>query len=209
MPSIKNHFWYTAKLRWDGQRLGRCANKKQKGDETIEEVWKPVEGYEGRYEISDHGRLKSFAQDRQQGKIKIGNINHKGYLAALLYDGKGKKNWHLIHRLVAAAFLPNPDNLPQVNHKDEVKTNNCVGNLEWCDNEYNTHYGTKIERATESNKCCPTTSKPVYSVDENGLVETYDSIGEAERQTGCSHSNIVRALKGRRNHCGNKQWFYC
>ena len=175
---------------------------------NLEEAWKPVEGYEGRYEVSNFGRVRSFAQDSRGGKIKAGHPTHKGYRHILLYDGRGGKRWYPIHRLVAAAFLPNPGNLPQVNHKDEVKTNNRVDNLEWYTNDYNMNYGTRNERAGKANECCEATSRKVYSVDENGQVDYYDSIGEAERQTGCSHSNIVRTLKGRTNHCGNRQWFY-
>lgn len=173
-----------------------------------EEEWRQVDGYNGRYEISSYGRLKSYAQDRSNGKIKDGNLDKKGYLSVLLYDGNGNSKWRKMHRLVAETFIPNPDNLEQVNHKDEDKTNNSVSNLEWCTNDYNMHYGTAIERKVEALKCCPSTSKKVYSVDEFGNVEHYDSIGEAERMTGNSHCNIVRALKGRRPNCGGKQWFY-
>ena len=131
----------------------------------MEEIWKEVEGYNGRYEISNLGRVRSYAQDRKSGKIKTGNQTAKGYRSILLYDGKGNSKWFPVHRLVAAAFLDNPDNLPQVNHKDENKLNNCSENLEWCTNEYNVRYGTRNERVAESNRCCPTTSRKVYSVD--------------------------------------------
>ena len=175
----------------------------------MEEIWKPIEGYEGRYEVSNLGRVKSFAQDRINGKIKVGNKDYKGYLNLLLYDGNGNKKWHRVHRLVASAFIENPNNYPQVNHKDEIKTNNRVDNLEWCTNEYNANYGTKHERTALANRCCKTTSKKVCSIDETGHREYYDSIGEAERQTGLYHGNIVRALKNRRPRCGNRTWVYC
>lgn len=174
----------------------------------MNEIWKPIEGYDGRYEVSNLGRVKSYAQDSINGKIKTGNPTHKGYRSFVLYDGDGNKDTVPVHRLVASAFIPNPDDLPQVNHKDENKANNCVDNLEWCDNDYNTHYGTKIERARQSNMCCPTTSLPVCSRNPDGTITCYNSIGEAERQTGNSHCNIVRALKGRRKSCGGKEWFY-
>ena len=175
----------------------------------MEEVWKEICGYNGRYEISSIGRIKSFAQDRCNGKIKTGNLTKKGYLSVLLYDGYGGSKWFPIHRLVANAFIENPLNLPQVNHKDENKTNNRVDNLEWCTNEYNINYGTRSARAAEHNRCCATTSRKVYSVAEDGTIEFYESIGDAERKTGYSHSNIVRTLRGRTSRCGNREWFYC
>ena len=157
------------------------------------EIWKQVKGYNGRYKISTDGRVKSFAQDKENGRIKNGYLNHDGYRIILLYDGNGGKKWHFVHRLVAQAFIPNPDNLPQVNHMDEDKENNRVENLEWCDNDYNIHYGTRNERVAISNYCCETTSKKVCSVDvKTGQIEYFNSIGEAERKTGNSHCQSVK-----------------
>ena len=103
------------------------------------EIWKPVVGYDGSYEISSYGRIRSvdrvvFQQGRNhiyRGRIMATFINNSGYESIRLSKGN-KKKWMLIHRIVAEAFLPNPDNLPYVNHKDETKTNNSVDNLEWC-----------------------------------------------------------------------------
>ena len=109
----------------------------------MQEIWKTIEECED-YQISNMGRIKSFKNDKVNGKIMKPYKTTNGYLQIdLSLDGRKRKNrLHLaIHRLVAKAFIPNPDNLPQVNHKDEDKTNNCVTNLEWCTNEYNSNYG--------------------------------------------------------------------
>lgn len=174
----------------------------------MQEIWKTIADSNGRYEVSNLGRVKSYMQDKVNGKIVGGHLNFKGYPTAMIICADGKRRLRPIHRLVAIAFIPNPDNLPQVNHKDEVKTNNRVDNLEWCTNEYNARYGTHFERAALANRNCRTTSVGVFSVDSDGNFVFYDSIGDAERKTGLPHSNIVRALKGRRPRCGGRCWFY-
>ena len=178
----------------------------------MKEVWKDIPNYEGLYQVSNLGRVKSFRQStnhRYESEYILKPIHaNNGYCQVTLYDNTIRHKF-LIHRLVAEAFIPNPENLPQVNHKDENPYNNAASNLEWCTNDYNSHYGTRIQRCREANMCCETTSLPIYSIDQNGKKEIYESIGEAERMTGCSHSNIVRTLKGRSNHCGGRKWFYC
>ena len=110
------------------------------------EEWRDIKGYEGLYQISNKGNIKSLNYKRTgKEKIREGTIDNTGYkIISLCKNGKVKK--YLIHRLVAEAFLPNPDNLPQVNHKDENKLNNNVENLEWCTQEYNCNYGTRNEK---------------------------------------------------------------
>ena len=115
-----------------------------------EEIWRPVVGYEGLYEVSSLGRVRSLDKYDSinrfcEGRILKLSSDRLGYLRAQLYSNSKRKSF-LVHRLVAQAFIPNPDNLPQVNHIDENPSNDNVENLEWCDGKYNVNYGTRIDR---------------------------------------------------------------
>lgn len=117
----------------------------------MDEIWKDISGYEGLYQVSNLGNIKSFNYGGH-GKIKLLKLeNFKGYKRVVL-SKNGKTKRYFVHRLVAMTFIPNPDDLPIVNHKDENKTNNNVNNLEWCTHEYNVNYGTRNERTSESHK---------------------------------------------------------
>lgn len=120
------------------------------------ELWKDVDGYEGEYRVSTLGRVYSYDRLSRQnhfikGKYITPNKLRTGYLMVRLYGKRGFKTITL-HRLVAQTFIPNPDNLPEVNHKDENKANNCVDNLEWCTSKYNKHYGTCTQRRSNALK---------------------------------------------------------
>ena len=171
------------------------------------EVWKPVVGYEGRDEVSNFGRVKSKERFRRANcgtfrrideRIMKQCLDRDGYLSINLYNDCERKH-ALVHRLVAEAFIPNPNNLPQVNHKDERKTNNCIDNLEFCDAEYNTNYGKRNKKAGES------LGKPVLCVELN---ITYQSAREAMRQTGIGCSKIGECCKGKRKTTGGYHWNY-
>ena len=109
----------------------------------------------------------------------------------------------MVHRLVALAFLPNPDNLPQVNHKDENKTNNMVGNLEWCSKSYNINYGTRNERTAKANW------KSIKQFTKDGFfLKEYPSMKEASRQTGFYKSAISSCCKGKRKSAYGYIWRY-
>lgn len=103
----------------------------------MKEVWKDIEGYEGLYQISNLGRVKRVAT----GKVLKGGKDKDGYLMVKLYKNNIRSN-KKIHRLVAEAFIPNPENKPQVNHADENKTNNSLDNLEWMTAKENINHGT-------------------------------------------------------------------
>lgn len=166
------------------------------------EYWKPVVGYEGHYQVSNFGRVKSIKFGK--GRILKPTTNLYGYLfVKLCKDGKVKP--FTVHRLVAEAFLPNPDNLPQVNHKDENKQNNIVSNLEWCSAQYNNTYDTRIERVAEkttNGKC----SKPVlqYTLEGN-FIKEWKSVAEC-RRNGFRHVDDV--CRGERKSCGGYIWKY-
>lgn len=177
----------------------------------LNEIWKDIEGYEGLYQISNYGRLRSFVDNYGHKRITIRKFQKttKGYLQTRIYkDGKAKTV--RVHRLVAEAFIPNPNNLPQVNHKDEDKTNNFIwvnpdgsvdlekSNLEWCDNSYNQLYGTMPERKRIINTNHPSKSAPVkqYTLDGQFVAE-YPSQSEAARQTGICQASIYNNCSGK------------
>lgn len=121
------------------------------------EIWKDIKGYEGYYQISSFGRVRGLDRYVKQGdrtimlksKILKPRYDSGKYLRVILTKNAIAKGFS-IHRLVAQHFIPNPDNLPEVNHKDEKKENNNVDNLEWCTSKYNTNYGTRTERASKT-----------------------------------------------------------
>lgn len=121
------------------------------------EIWQPVKGYEN-YEISNLGRVKSlkYGRDRIMKPMKDGG----GYLQVGLYKD-GKRKILSVHRLVATAFIPNPLELPEINHRNEDKTNNCVSNIEWCSAKYNSNYGSRNKRSAAARINHPDRSKAV------------------------------------------------
>ena len=117
------------------------------------QIWKDIPRYEGKYQVSNTGKVRSLNYKRT-GKTKIlkPHTNRDGYKTVNLLKPGEKYKPYYVHRLVAQAFIPNPNNWPQVNHIDEDKANNVVWNLEWCTQQYNMNYGTRNERAREALK---------------------------------------------------------
>ena len=135
------------------------------------EEWRDIEGYEGLYSISNFGRVKSlnYYNTGKEKLLKQGKTGRDKDYYSVALSKNGKLKSYLVHRLVAITFIPNPDNLPQVNHKDEDKSNNCVENLEWCDNNYNSNYGTRNEKVAKSK------SHKTYQYKEDELVAVWDN----------------------------------
>lgn len=175
------------------------------------EAWKPVQMYDGLYEVSSRGLVRSLPRQRRwrrgvevkeriiPGRVLKEMKDKKGYLCVTLYDGQGRRKTMKVHRIVAEAFIPNPSGLPQINHRDEDKTNNHVSNLEWCDCYYNMHYGTRIQK----------TSKVVAQFKRDGsLLATHPSTSQASRDTGIPQPLISAAALGRRKSAGGYLWHY-
>lgn len=152
---------------------------------------KDIQGYEGLYAVTEDGRVWSY---RSKKFLKPGVV--RGYLQITL-SKNGVKTQCCIHRLVATAYIPNPENKPQVNHKDENKLNNCVDNLEWMTNKENTNYGTRNERIGKAQ------GKLVRCI-ETGVI--YYSTREAGRQTGLNQSHISKVCRGERKTTGGYHW---
>ena len=185
----------------------------------MKETWKNVRGYEGLYQVSNLGRVKSLDRVSDDGKIRHGRIistkqNNRGYLQVHLYRN-GSCKMKLLHRLVAEAFIQNLDSLPQVNHKDENKSNNYASNLEWCTNLYNRRYGTGYQRSVEGHdykRLSEFNKKPVIQYDlKMNEICRWPSVLEAVKSVGKDHrssSYISRACSGKRNQAYGYVWRY-
>lgn len=165
----------------------------------MEEIWKDIVGYDGLYQVSSLGQVKMLGRIKRLWnggetylKPKILNQNVIcGYKKVKLRDKNGEAKMISVHRLVAAAFIQNQDNLPQVNHKDENKLNNNVENLEWCTAKYNSNYGTGIKRCSEAR------FKRIAQISLNGnVIREWNSMKEIVKTLGFSYSRLSQACNG-------------
>ena len=175
------------------------------------EIWRDIKGYEGLYQVSDQGRVKSLerkvrhwsgGERIQKERILKPKIDRDGYLQLNLYAG-GKRKWLLVHRIVCEAFHKNHDNKPQVNHINENKTDNRACNLEWCTCKENINHGSRTERVAKA------LEKPIgqYKLDGQ-LIKVWPSTAIVERQTGFSRGSIWGVANGRHKQAYGYIWKY-
>ena len=195
-------------------------------ENLLNEVWKPVKGFEGLYEVSNLGNVRSADRHLMwgnqyclfKGKPKKSFPNSMGYLrTGLSKNNKGKN--YFIHRLVAEAFIPNPNNLPCIDHIDRNYLNNSADNLRWCTQKENMNNPLTREHnknrpkeayekmlATKRENQCIGCEVPVYYIDEQGKKISFKSMAEAQRQTNVLSSYISLSIKKKRPRLG-RQWY--
>lgn len=156
---------------------------------------KDIKNYEGLYAITEDGKVWSYKRQ----KFLSPKINKLNRMSVMLCKGNDSHKMYSIHRLVAQAYIPNPDSLPEVNHKDENPMNNSVSNLEWCTGTYNVNYGTRNDR------CGQPSRKPVYCVE---LDKTFISLREAAKAINVRPAAISHCLIGNSKICGGYHWRY-
>lgn len=161
------------------------------------ERWKPVPNYEGLYEVSTTGKIRSLCKRySEEPQLLKQGIGSKGYKNVTLCKN-GKQTTFNVHKIVATVFIPNPDLLPCINHKDEDKTNNDVSNLEWCSYYHNNVYGSRLSKSAAKR------SIPIVCV-ETGI--KYSSAYSAQRSTGIHQSGICNCCHGKAKTAGGYHW---
>ena len=169
------------------------------------EIWKDIKNYEGKYQISNLGKVRSLLDNRGKCRNKPiilkPSLNYKGYITINLTKYNKQKHF-FVHRLVAEAFIPNPNNYLEINHKDENKQNNNVNNLEWCTRKYNMHYNGLNKKRN---------SKKVIQYDKNGnFIKEWKCIMDVQRELGINNANISQCCQKNKKYksAGGYIWKY-
>ena len=181
------------------------------------QIWKDISGYEGKYQVSNTGKVRSlnYKRTRKSKVLKICTNKKDGYKRVMLFKN-GKYKAYLVHRLVAQAFIPNPNNYPIINHKDENRSNNYYKNLEWCTYEYNNNYGGKNERISKSRKgkCAGVNNyqtRPILMFTLDGeFIKRFNCTTEANEFLGKDKYNksINNCLRGKSKTAWEYIWKY-
>lgn len=166
------------------------------------EEWKDIKNYEGLYQISSLGNVKSLARNTTKGKILVKNLDKDGYQKVTL-SKLGFHKQFSVHKLVAIAFIPNPNNFKEINHIDEDKTNNSINNLEWCTSKYNIHHGTCINRRSSNRKI------EIVQYDLQGnFIKKWNGAVDVEKALNISRKQISACLKGKHKSASGFIWKY-
>lgn len=181
--------------------------------EEMEEIWRDIQGYEGLYQVSNLGNVKSLNyRHRREEHLLKQSINKHGYCFVMLHLNGMVKNV-LVHRAVAIAFIENKCNLPLINHKDENRLNNQVENLEWCDQKYNLNYSLSRRKPNKKKRRCNITYTPkkykekVFQKNMNGeIVHEYSTVSEAARNNKMSLKSLIACCKGERKTAYGYKW---
>lgn len=161
------------------------------------EIWRDVIGFEGLYLVSNLGNIYS-----KYSKKLLKPKNNKGYYNVTLFNG-GKRYYKIVHRVVAEAFIPNPNGFDEINHKDEDKTNNHADNLEWCNTKYNLNYGNRRVNAAQHTK------KPILQCDLDGnVIKEWCGAIDASKELNISYKGISRCANGLRNKYKGFKWIF-
>lgn len=169
------------------------------------EIWKWISGYEGLYQASNLGNIKSYKRGREL--ILKPRIDKDSYHKVILADENGIRKEYRLHRLIAQTFLENPNNHPFVNHKDEDVTNNNVNNLEWCDAKYNDNYGTRNKKISDVQIGNAGKARPIKEIRPDKTEVIYSSVSKAGKQLGVTISSILSSMK-RNGKCKGSRWEY-
>lgn len=211
---------------YDAMSLAHDCPLSDADNTTMEqEIWKDVQGYEGLYQVSSLGRIRSLPRGKQwpyrktHNNIRKPKLTKRGYYSINLCK-RNKTKWHLVHRLVALAFIPNPDNLPHINHKDENPANNSAENLEWCTPKYNANYGTGTKRQSAARAANPndgyvrklvgiknSLAVACYSLNVE-MLASYRSMTDAAKATGVCIQTVLAQCKGYRQKARKYRFAY-